>query len=338
MTFWGVVFGVLLLVQAVYRPDHAEPPAILAARVVACLAATSVMRWLSKKPHVLERLKVTRAGLVAGGLLSTAVAITLAFAALTALFSLSAGRPSRERLVADLAINVTLVANWAALYFGSQLIRERSSAEFRALEAESQALRSELHRLQAQISPHFLFNALNTVLACRDDPDGIETVTQSLARYLRFLLRPAATLEPLALELDALEQYLTVQTMRFGGSLVTRIVCDVDVRGVLVPPVLVQPLVENALKYGGDPGGGPLRLEVAARRDGPWLAIEVANTGRWAPPDRRDSTSTGLHSLRRRLQMLVGPAARVSHTEEDGWVRVQVRIPLPPERTEIFEP
>lgn len=130
LMFWGVVFALLLLVQAVYRPDHSEPSAVLAARVVTCLVATSVMRWLSKKPHVLKRLNVTRAGLVAGGLITTAVAITLAFAALSALFSLGAGRPSRERLIADLAINITLVANWAALYFGSQLIRERSSAEF----------------------------------------------------------------------------------------------------------------------------------------------------------------------------------------------------------------
>jgi len=329
LAFWGVVFAALVLVCAVYRPQLALPSWLLAARVAACLAATAAMRWLSLQPRVLERLGVTRAGLVAGGLLWTAVVVTLAFAA-ASLVTAGAEPLTRGRLVADLAINATLLASWCAVYFGYQVIRERTHAEFRALEAESLALRNELHRLQAQISPHFLFNALNTVLACRDDPEAIETVTQSLSRYLRFLLRPAATLEPLALEIDALAEYLTVQLMRFGDGLVTRINCDVEIRGVPVPPVLVQPLVENALKYGAESGIRPLRIEVSARRDGAWLAIEVANTGRWVPPGRRESTGTGLHSLERRLRMLVGPAAEVSHTEEDGWVRVRVRIPLPP--------
>ncbi|MFN9903375.1 MAG: sensor histidine kinase, partial [bacterium] len=75
------------------------------------------------------------------------------------------------------------------------------------------------------------------MVASRENPEAIDTVTQALANYLRFLLRPAATLEPLAREIDALEQYLTVQAARFGDGLITRIDCDLDVRGVPVPPV-----------------------------------------------------------------------------------------------------
>jgi hypothetical protein len=326
--FWAVVFGLLLLVGQVYQPRFAEPTPMVAARVAACLAATAGMRWLSQRPRLLERLGVSRAGLVAGGLLSAAVFITLAFTAAGVLVSPAAERPTRGRLVADLAVNVSLLANWCALYFGLQLIRERSTAEFRAIEAESAALRSELSRLQSQISPHFLFNALNTVLASRADPEAIETVTQALAKYLRFLLRPAGRLEPLSQELEAMEQYLTVQGMRFGAALETRIDCDLDVRGVLVPPALVQPLVENALKYGGEPGGGPLRVEVSARRAGDWVEVEVANNGRWLPPGHGGSTGTGLDSLAGRLRLLLGPAAGVSHLEEEGMVRVRVRIPL----------
>lgn len=326
--FWAAVFAALQLVVAVYRPEFADPPAIRAARVAACLAATAVMRSLSKQPRLLERLDVTRAGLVAGGLLSAAVAITIVFGVVARDFFPAAEPPSRGRLVADLAVNLTLLANWSALYFGSQLIRERTSAEFRALEAQAAALQSALHRLQAQISPHFLFNALNMVLASRDDPAAIETVAQSLADYLRFLLRPAATLEPLARELDALENYLTIQGVRFGAALETRIDCDLDVRGLPVPPAVVQPLVENALKYGTASGDGPLRVEVTARRDGDQLAIDVANTGRWVPPGRAGSTGTGLESLAGRLRLLLGGEARVTYAEETGWVRVQVRIPL----------
>ncbi len=329
VAFWAGVFGLLLLISQVYQPRFAEPPLLVAARIAACLAATAGMRWLSQRPRLLERLGVSRAGLVAGGLLSAAVFITLAFAAVGVLIAAGSERPTRGRLVAELAVNVTLLANWCAMYFGLQLIRERSTAEFRAVEAESAALLSELSRLQSQISPHFLFNALNTVLASREDPEAIETVTQALAKYLRFLLRPAARLEPLAQELEAMEQYLTVQRVRFGAALETRIDCDLDVRGVLVPPAVLQPLVENALKYGGEPGGGPLRVEVSARRVGDWLEVEVANNGRWLPPGHGHSTGTGLDSLAGRLRLVLGPAAGVSHLEEDGLVRVRVRIPLP---------
>jgi hypothetical protein len=328
VAFWAAAAAASLLVCSVYRAERVEPFGLLVARVATLGCATAGMRWLSKQPRLLERLNVTKAGLVAGGLLTAAVVITLAFAAAAVGSPGLDGRPSRERLVADLAINVTLLANWCALYFGYQLIRERTSAEFRAVKAESLALKNELHRLQAQISPHFLFNALNTVLASRDDPEAIETVTHSLASYLRFLLRPAAALEPLSRELAALEQYLTVQGVRFGDALVTRIDCDLDVRDIRVPPVLVQPLVENALKYGGESGVRPLQVNVSARRDGEALLVEVANTGRWVPPGRKDSTGTGLHSLERRLRLLLGPGARVTHDEADGWVRVRVQIPL----------
>ena len=122
-----------------------------------------------------------------------------------------------------------------------------------------------------------------------------------------------------------------MQGVRFGSALETRIDCDLDVRGVLVPPALVQPLVENSLKYGGEPGGAPLRVEVSARRVGDWLEVEVANNGRWLPPGHGGSTGTGLDSLAGRLKLLLGPAADVSHREEGGMVRVRVRIPLEPE-------
>ena len=123
--FWGLAGAASLLVAAVYRPANAEPPAMLAARIATLCFATAGMRWLSLRPGLLRRLDVSRAGLVAGGLLTAAVLITLAFAAAEAVMPGVGARPSRGRLVADLAVNVTLLANWCAIYFGWQLIRER---------------------------------------------------------------------------------------------------------------------------------------------------------------------------------------------------------------------
>jgi len=238
--------------------------------------------------------------------------------------------PTRLEAVARLAVTLVMIANWCGFYFGYQLFREWNSTEIRALQAESQALRHELRHLQAQISPHFLFNALNTVQACRQDPEAIATLTQALAAYLRFLLEPAAVLEPLSRELDALEEYFTIQEVRFGDGLETRIDCDFAARGLLVPPLLVQPLVENAIKYGGQTAPLPIRVHVGVRLVGDWLEVEVANAGRWVAPGGAASTGTGLPALERRLQLLLGPTSSVSHREEDGWVRVLIRIPAPP--------
>ncbi len=332
--FWTVAFMASLVVVEVFQPAIAEPVPFVAARIACCFVATAAMRELSQREGLLLRLGMSKIGLVAGGAILSAVAITL----LLFLVDRAGGGvpPARPRLalLALFAINLTLLANWCALYFGQRLIRERNSTEFRALEAESLALKNELQHLQGQISPHFLFNALNTVVASRDDPEAIDTITQALANYLRFLLQPAAPLEPLSRELDALEDYLTVQAVRFGDGLVTRIDCDLDVRGVPVPPVMVQPLVENAIKYGGQSGGRPVRVDVVARREENWLVIEVANTGRWVTAGGPQSTGTGLHSLERRLRLLLGPSATVSHDSHDsneqegGRVRVRVRLPI----------
>ncbi len=327
--FWAAVFGVLMTVIHVFRPAIIDPLGFVLVRVVLCFFATAAMRWLSRQEPLLVRLGVSKIGVMAGGAILSAVLITLVLFAIDRATGRSPLGPARLELIARLAINLALLANWCALYFGYQLIQERNSTEFRAMQAESLALRNELQHLQGQISPHFLFNALNTVMASRDDPEAIDTVTQALANYLRFLLRPAATLEPLSRELDALEEYLTVQNVRFGDGLVTLIDCDLDVRGVAVPPVMVQPLVENAIKYGGQTSARPIRVEVAARREGDWLVVEVANTGSWVAAGGRNTTGTGLHSLERRLRLLVGPTAAVSHAEDNGWVRVRIRVPIP---------
>ncbi|MFM7207166.1 MAG: sensor histidine kinase [Planctomycetaceae bacterium] len=326
--FWACSCGLTLLVIRAFGPRvDAQWPQVLV-QTALCFLATAAMRWLSRHEPLLLRLGVSKIGVIAGGAIISAVLVTLLMFAGGRL--LGAPSPTRLELVARLVVILSLLANWCALYFGFQLIQERNSTEFRAMRAESLALRNELQHLQAQISPHFLFNALNTVMACRDDPQAIDTVTQALANYLRFLLRPAATLEPLSRELDALEEYLTVQGVRFGDGLETRIDCDLDARTVLVPPVMVQPLVENAIKYGGQTSPRPIRVDVSARRAGDTLVLEVANTGTWVAPGGRESPGTGLRSLERRLRVLLGPSAAVSHHGEGERVRVRIVVPVQP--------
>ena len=140
--FWAAVFGVLMTVIHVFRPAIVDPLAFVLVRVVLCFVATAAMRWLSRQESLLVRLGVSKIGVMAGGAILSAVLITLVLFAIDR----SAGRtglgPTRLELVARLAINLGLLANWCALYFGYQLIRERNSTEFRALQAESALLRT----------------------------------------------------------------------------------------------------------------------------------------------------------------------------------------------------
>jgi LytS/YehU family sensor histidine kinase len=223
---------------------------------------------------------------------------------------------------------------WCAIYFGLEANHNRRRAEREAAEsvsraalAEAAARHNELRHLEAQMNPHFLFNALNCVVAASRDHVAVERVTQDLADYLRFSLAPSQPLEPLSRELDALEKYLAIQQSRFGADLVCRISCEPEARRVLVPPMMIQPLLENAFHYGPQTSPMPLNVSVEASvRDGQ-LSVIVSNSGSWVPPDPARSIGSGIQTLRKRLGLLLGPAATVEVVREECWVEIIIRLP-----------
>jgi hypothetical protein len=324
VTFWAVAFAAGMVVAKAFVPDVPNTVWFIGSRVGAGFMFSALLRWLSVRDDLRRRFGFSQAGLMLGGPVAGGVAITLLAAALAWFRD---APPATLGLWARLVLNTFALAAWSAAYFGFHLLREGQSNELRAFEAESLASKNELKLLQSQISPHFLFNALNTILACKNNPEAIETVTHSLASYLRFLLRPSGSLEPLGREIDALEEYLTIQSFRFGDRLSCSIDCDADIRGIPVIPVMIQPLVENALKHGVS-GDQPLTVTVRAWREADRLFVEVANTGRWVQGDRRTSPGTGLEALRRRLFLHAGPTATVTTRESEGWVRALLTIPL----------
>ncbi len=240
--------------------------------------------------------------------------------------SLSPAAPLLTRLI------VTWL--WCGLYFGLEANDNQSRAEVETAEnisrtarAEAAARENELRHLEAQMNPHFLFNALNSIVAARHDPDAVARVTQDLADYLRFSLRESQPLEPLSRELDALEHYLGVQQSRFGTGLICHIDSEPDARSVPVPPMMLQPLLENAFHYGGQTSTRPLRVDVAAALADGWLTVSVVNTGAWVSPDSSRSPGSGIQTLRKRLGLLVGDEATVDVIGGDGNVKVLIRIP-----------
>lgn len=210
------------------------------------------------------------------------------------------------------------------LYFHA---REQADAAERA---RAEASDAQLAALQAQVNPHFLFNALNTIAALvRTDPRAAEATTENLARVLRRTLdrtrRTDCTVED---EVDFLRAWLAVERERYGDRL--RVDFDVDpaAEGLRIPPMTLQPLVENSLKHGiaGKLEGGTVTVRV--RREGERVRMEVEDDG--AGFSRNPGEGTGLGNLRRRLETIYGAAAELAVDRPPSGARVVVVVPVVP--------
>ena len=217
---------------------------------------------------------------------------------------------------------------WILLYLVINNLIESNSARLRLERLKAGMIESELRLLRSQVNPHFMLNALNSIIAETDRPERVSRITHGLAAYLRFSLSQNLELQPLGEELAALEGYLEVEKIRFEERLEYSLIADADARGLRVPGALVQPLLENAIKFGQRTSPRPLRIDIHARSGPEGLRIEVMNSGKWVPEGGRDSTGTGLLNLRRRLQLSCGDGASVTHEVVKD--RVIFRVVVPP--------
>lgn len=346
--FWLLITGLAVGMGWAVDPSVATPWEAVAFRMVTGFLLTAAVHWLFQMPRLQRFSRPIRWSLLC--LVST----TLLIGSLLPVHLVGGstaviwmGTDALGQILPRLAASIF----WCSGYVATELIEGLYATELRVAHAEAHAARREataheheVHRLHAQMNPHFLFNALNAVVACKNSPSDVARVTQDLADFLRSALRESRLLEPLSRELQTLEKYLAVQQARFGPKLDCRIVCDRAARGVMVPPMMVQPLLENAIAYGMQTSSSPLRVEVSARvRDGQ-LEVVVFNTGSWVAPDAKRSPGTGLKTLRKRLALLIGPAAVVEVDSDDTSHRagsgsgVRISIRMPAERTVTTPP
>jgi two-component system, LytTR family, sensor kinase len=213
---------------------------------------------------------------------------------------------------------------WMLLYFGIKSLKL-----YATIEREFQ--QSELRLLRSQVNPHFLFNALATIMAVRKDEAMVSQVTQSLADYLRFSLAQESQDQfkhPLGQEVTALENYLLVEKIRFQEKLETRIVVSEEACAAQVPTALIQPLLENAIKYGQQTSPPPLRIAIEARLSDRRLLLMVENTGHWVEPHGPESIGLGIANLKQRLHLLYGDQAELTFDRTATAVRAQVSLPV----------
>ncbi len=184
----------------------------------------------------------------------------------------------------------------------------------RALRAERAALAEKVRALQARIQPHFLFNSLNAVAALvAEDPARAERALEKVVALFRYALDVSAEpTVPLADELDALEGYLELERLRFPERLRVSIKVEPGVGRVPIPPLVLQPLVENAVRHGiaAQAEGGRLEIEIA--RDAGALRVRIEDDGSGPENGTDGGAGVALADLRERLALLYGEAARLS--------------------------
>ena len=225
-----------------------------------------------------------------------------------------------------------LFLSWSGIYFGMKLWTDAQDRERRALAATALARQAELQALRAQLNPHFLFNALNSTGALiSEDPARAERVLDELARFLRHSLNgPAAGEAPLAEEMAAIRAYLGIEQLRYEQQLEVAIDASPLALERRVPPLLFQPLVENAVKYGMRTSPMPLKVAIGADAVGESLRLTVRHTGRLLPQGADvPGTGVGLANVRRRLELAYPGRHSFRLWEENGFVCAQIVIAAP---------
>jgi hypothetical protein len=249
-------------------------------------------------------------------------------------FAVSNAQGARRLLSEDLHMLRSLASVFGFMLETVRLQHKRQEQELVAQELRLQTSRSELKALRAQINPHFLFNALNAIASLiHTDPARADEAVAQLAEVFRYTLRRAdSEWAPLDQELAFARAYLDVEQARFGQRLTVAIDADDAAPPPLVPSMLLQTLVENAVKHGVSQTRGPGRIEVIVRTTASDITVDVRDNGPGpdgSPTMPGEGTGFGLRSVRERLAGHFGERAHLSLTRDLTGTMTIARIVMP---------
>jgi hypothetical protein len=213
-----------------------------------------------------------------------------------------------------------------------QELRTRAEAvEHRLQDQRQAALRAELEALQSRTQPHFLFNSINAVVSLiHEDPDRAARTLEQLADVLRYTLQSARRERvPLRDELAMIEDYLEIQRARFGERLCYTLDIEPGLGDVALPPLVLQPLVENAVLHGLAGGAQRGTVRIVGRRRGPQLELRVDDDGPGLGGSRHTGSGTGLRDLAHRISLVYGAAGSLSvRPGLAGGVTAELMLPV----------
>lgn len=242
-------------------------------------------------------------------------------------------RPEGVQYLGAILLDFALLTAWTALYYGINyflLLEDQIRAHEKL---ESQASTAQLAMLRYQLNPHFLFNTLNSIstLVLLKQTERANAMLARLSSFLRYTLvnEPTAKVT-LAQEVETLKLYLEIEKMRFEDRLRPHFRIEPDSIGARLPSLLLQPLIENAIKYAVTPAENGADIWITASREGQAVRIEVADNGNddGSEVPASPSTGVGLANIRDRLSQAYGAAHRFEIRKNDrGGFSVIIEIP-----------
>ena len=322
---------------------NAQPADFFVIILVSTITGFSISLLLS----VIYRLLINRQPFVTWG--STAIVLAVAVAIYASIDSWVIGLyyPDREtgfmqRLLSYAYLNLTLLGAWSALYYAINLFLQVEEQTDRLIRLEAQATSAQLAMLRYQLNPHFLFNTLNSIstLVLTEKTQPANAMVTKLSSFLRHTLEnePGGKVT-IAEEIETLQLYLDIERMRFKERLRASFKIDPAAADAQLPSLLLQPLVENAIKYAVSPQEEGAEISLSARRLGQRLRVTVSDTGPGARQAnlnplldavaKRKSTGVGLANIRDRLAQAYGEDHRFeARSPADGGFSVIIEIPF----------
>lgn len=221
------------------------------------------------------------------------------------------------------------IAAVAIFYYIRNQLTNQKEMEHRRQESEQLMREAELARLRQQLHPHFLFNSLNSINALvGSQPEAARKMTQQLSDFLRGTLRKEDTLIPLSEELDHLRLYLEIEKVRFGSRLQVNFLLDQTSLMESLPSLLLQPIMENAIKYGLYDVVGEVHIVLQTRKADGFLQIQISNPFDPAGKPSGGGAGFGLASVRRRLQLLYSRPDLLHTSSNENTFSTLLKIPL----------
>jgi two-component system LytT family sensor kinase len=350
----ALIFGVWTLVgltysgQGFYDAVHMDPPVPL--HRVLYTQMTWAYMWALATPFILRLVRrfpferKRRLRNAAAHVLFSSLCVLVVGVLEHAVLYLTYRRPGGYPYVFKNALSFT-ISNYteglsiylivAFLASAFSYYRKYREGELRASRLEAQLSQAQLQALKMQLHPHFLFNTLHSISALLSrDTEGARAMIARLGDFLRLTLENSGTQEvTLRREMEFLNCYLEIERIRFQDRLATRVDVEAEALDVLVPNLILQPIVENAIRHGVAARSGPGEIEIRAGLRGDSLFIRVRDNGPGLPPNRNPqglfTKGVGLSNTRTRLEHLYGARQRFELADDPaGGSAVTLEIPL----------
>ncbi|MEP6869536.1 MAG: histidine kinase [Novosphingobium sp.] len=356
--FWRLQvlgWGGALLMRAMSSVANGQPFSFLVLVLIATVTGFSISLILA----VVYRQLITRRALITWGITALVLPLAVTFYAFVDAWVIALYRPESAASFAQLLIGVfyldmTLLGAWSALYYAINFYVQIEEQNDQLIQLENQATSAQLAMLRYQLNPHFLFNTLNSIstLVLLKQTEPANAMLTRLSGFLRYtLINEPSGRVTVAQEVETLQLYLDIERMRFEERLRTRFNIEDAAKPALLPSLLLQPLVENAIKYAVSPQEAGAEITISAQLIGPSLRIVVSDTGSGLQNNATDnrlsgvtfdggeqvSTGVGLTNTRDRLAQAYGEAHRFEIFDPgEGGFAVLIEIPF--ERREAVAP